>query len=280
MDTFDTLAPIFAITAIGWLLRRSAFLPPECFRGMNRLTFYVGLPALLFVKVATAGPGGSRMLPVMWVMLAALALLILIGYAASWAMRLPRRSIGAFVQACWRGNLAYVGLPVILYSLPGGETAGGGSWEGLAILAIAPVIPVYNVLGVLVLLAPGAGEARVSPWRLILRGLTNPLVIACIAGALFPLAGWTLPHSVSRTCDALGQMALPLALLGLGATLGAAGWRGSRRAAVVAAAIKCGLAPLIGWGVGLALGLGPEEMRIALIYLATPSAALSFVMAE
>jgi predicted permease len=56
--------------------------------------------------------------------------------------------------------------------------------------------------------------------------------------------------------------------------LGAA-WRNPLASALV----KTALSPLLGWGVGRALGLGPAELKMVLILLACPTAIISYTMA-
>ena len=146
---------------------------------------------------------------------------IILGYLVALLLRLPRVSVGAFVQGAYRSNLAYVGLPVVLLSLAASHSQPMSGGDSLAVLAIAFLIPVYNLTAVVVLLAgrpmePGAGHAA----RQILRAMvTNPLVLSCAAGLLFVAFGWKLPPVIRQTCATLGQMGTPLALLSIGASL-------------------------------------------------------------
>jgi len=66
----------------------------------------------------------------------------------------------------------------------------------------------------------------------------------------------------------------------IGATLAYSRVSGRKNFAFVASIIKVALTPLIGFAIALLIGLGSGETRIALIYLACPTAVLSFIMAE
>ena len=59
MHVLDTLAPVFAVIALGAALRRTGFVSDELLRGLNRVVYWVALPALLFGKIATAPEIGS-----------------------------------------------------------------------------------------------------------------------------------------------------------------------------------------------------------------------------
>jgi len=74
-------------------------------------------------------------------------------------------------------------------------------------------------------------------------------------------------------------MTTPLALLGVGATLSLTALRGRWAQAAGAALVKVGVAPLVGYLLVTVFGLSPIELRIAMIYLATPTATASYVMA-
>ena len=54
MYVINTLAPVFLVIALGALLRRSGLLSADLVGGITRLAYWVGLPALLFYKIATA----------------------------------------------------------------------------------------------------------------------------------------------------------------------------------------------------------------------------------
>jgi hypothetical protein len=110
--------------------------------------------------------------------------------------------------------------------------------------------------------------------------LTNPLILACAAGLVFVAFGWKLPPVVRQTCAIVGQMTAPLALLGVGGALTFASLRNRLVPATAASVIKVAIGPLIGYFVARWLMLSPTELRVAMIYLATPAAAASHVMAQ
>jgi malate permease and related proteins len=253
MVVINVLTPIVVLIALGFALRRSGFLPAEFFRQANTLVYWFGLPALLFVEMATAAPEFDAALRIVAVLALVAGLCIVAGYLAGWRLRLPRRSSGAFVQGAFRGNLTYVGLPVVLYAL---QATGNGShsFQSLALLAVTPIIPLYNVLAVLVLLgADGGGQTSVAQQGgKLLRGVaSNPLIIACVAGIAYAYS--------------------PLRLRDI---------RAGGRTATAAALIKVTLAPLAGLAIASVLGLSGPELQITLLYLAMPTATASYVIAE
>src|SRR5690606_20272906 len=108
--------------------------------------------------------------------------------------------------------------------------------------------------------------------------LTNPILISCLAGLLVSLSGWSLPSLFQRTLTAVGQMALPLALICIGGTLHATRLRGSLRFALIGSLMKVVLVPAIGWLLAWWVGLSAEHARIMLLLLACPTASVSYVL--
>ncbi len=284
MNVVNTLAPIFLIVMIGLLLRRTGFFSAEAFRQTNRLVYWVGLPALLLVKTAQPIESAGTAIRIFLVLLGGMIACTIAGYLIGLLLRMPGKALGAFVQGGYRGNLAYVGLPVVLFALEGASGQATAAHESLAIIAIAPLIPIYNAVGVVVLLL-GHDDAADMHWWVRLRKLlvnvaTNPLVLACVGGLLLATLGWRLPLSIDRTLVSVGNTSLALSLLGIGGMLTFGGMHRQALRSIIAASIKVGLAPLAGFFIGRAIGLDPPSLLVAMLFLATPTAVASYIMAE
>jgi len=274
----NILAPVFLIIAIGAGLQRTNFVSANFLREANRVTYWLGLPALLFSELAGSfrhAQGAGLMLGVM---LAATGLAVFAGYLVAWLRRVPGAAAGTFVQGGFRGNLAFVGLPII-YAMPDTPLAWGVSVRTAAILTVAPMMVVYNIAGVIVLLLSQhrLGWAMLGPFLKQLA--TTPPLLATLAGIGYALAGWTLPQAVDKALTSLGEMALPLGLLGVGGSLVTVRLGGAWRTPLAAALVKTVVAPALGWAVGRALGLGALELKMVMIFLACPTAVISYTMA-
>ncbi|MHC5040104.1 MAG: AEC family transporter, partial [Planctomycetota bacterium] len=237
---------------------------------------------LLFQKTAGAEVRFGESMKITLLLLAGTAASLLLGVAVGFALRLPRPSMGAFVQGAFRGNYVYVGLPVILYGLAGVACPYAGGYESLVFLAIAPLVPLNNVAAVLVLLAgqeksPGKGK---GPVRLLLGVITNPLILSIAAGVAWSMNGWPLPVALSRAMELMGQIALPLALFSTGASLSLGEVRGTLFPAAAASLIKVAAAPALGLIFATVAGYTGAGMKVGILLLACPTAVISFVMAE
>lgn len=275
MYVLETLMPIFILVGLGAFMRRINFLSEDFFKGINKLTFYVGLPILLFHKIALAkfavGDAGKILL----VMTFAMTVVIPIGYILALLLRLQKSSIGTFVQSCFRCNMTYVGLPVVLYTFSGREDYAGQ----LATLSLAPLIPYTNIISIIILARSNKTKEH-SFMPLIWKSLTTPVVLACLAALPFSIFSVVLPKIIDRSFQALGNMALPLALLSIGSSLTFEKIKGNLPIAITASLVNVIILPVLGLLLSLFLNMNNMEIMIALILLACPAASSSYIMVQ
>ena len=280
MHVLNTLVPVFLVMGLGAALRRGRFFSDAFVQGTNRLVYWVGLPCLLFRSLAGARDLGGGA-PVAVVVLGGMVACVAVALGAGRLLRLHAERVGTFVQGAFRANIAYVGLAVVSLAHPGAPHARAME---LAVIVLALTAPVYNVVAVGALLASRHRLARAAVGRLVVGVVTNPIILACAAGLAFALltrpAGAALPPVVDQSLAWIGQFALPLALLGIGAALATTRIRGRAAPALVAAVIKVGVGPAAGVALAALLALGPVETRVALLMLACPTATASYVLAD
>ncbi|HEY8899512.1 MAG TPA: AEC family transporter [Chthoniobacterales bacterium] len=280
MVIFDTLAPILLLIALGSLLAHLKFLGRGFMADLNKLVFWIALPALIFVGVAGIDHSTSRTLSLIGLMALTTFLMIGLGWFTGRALRLPPGVDGTLAQSAYRGNLAYIGVPVLAYAFAALPPEIRRETMTTALLVMTSMTALYNVLAVIVLKG-SQHNLGADSLSLIARSVaTNPLIIACVSGLLFPLFGWHLPVFASRTLETLGAAAVPVALLCIGGSLATISLRGRRTAIVAASVLKVFISPLVAWALCRAMGFSGSELRIAVVLAATPTAAASFVMAE
>jgi malate permease and related proteins len=281
MQIVNSLAPVFLLIGLGTILVRSGFLQKDFLRGMNDLAYWIGLPSVIFLEISRAelGRGGFSM--VLLVCMSGTLIALAGGLATAFLLRLPRASGGTFLQASFRGNLAFIGLPVVLFAFRD-ATAVPDLEKTLsaAVLVLAPMIIFFNVASVVALYSAHVATTGQLAKKVFRQLVTNPLIIASVAGLAAALLQVALPPFLDRSVEALSRMALPLALLCIGGSLAVVPVKGSLSAAFAAALIKVAVAPLGGLAVGLALGLDKHLLLVAVIYLACPTAAASYVLAR
>lgn len=276
MAVLPSLAPVFLVILTGFALRRLGLMREELVAGTNRLCFYVGMPAMLIDKLATAHFDAEVFGAPSFVMIAGMGSCIVIAYLFGWLLRSPRSSLGALVQGSYRSNLAFVGLSLLINIT--GSSRAPEVLTGVMLMAV--MVPLYNIIATIILSPAGVGHPLAIIKRTLISVFRNPLVVSIIAGIAWSY--WRLPMPVwaGRTLEALGQMSLPLALLGIGATLRLEHFGGRARLIAAAVSIKCLLGPAIGWGLGRMAGLSDDQILVIMVMLGCPTAAASFIMAD
>lgn len=279
MHVLNSLIPVFLVIALGKALTRAPFFNADLGRNLNRLTYWIALPALLLDKITNATFNADEVSRISFLLIIATICSALVGVLFAKLLKLDRRKSGAFVQGSSRANNAFVGLPVILYSMSGTAP----HIEALATIALAPPIVFYNIFSVTVLLAYGERRQRsaTAAAGLFFKQLfTNPLLLSCAAGLLMNMAGIHFPTAVGRTLTTLGSSALALALLSIGSSLSFKGLNQGLIHSFLSSSIKVFFQPLIGFGLALLIGLPAIDRQILLIYLACPTAVASYVLAD
>ena len=272
---FTSILPVCLLVLLGAVLNRSRCLPDEFFTQLNRLGFWLLLPSLLFCTIAKAPEqAGGTGLRIGLLLCACSVLVTLAGWLVSRILGLSGESARSLMQAAMRGNLAYTALPILLFSF--GDKSPAAS---VAAFALAPAIPFYNVWAVLILTRSGGGGLN-HVLRTLIAVLRNPLIIGCGLGLLLMKSGLHLPAGIFKVTEELGRAALPCALMALGAGLTPARLRASFWPALAATALKLLAMPLIGYLLARAVGFGGNTLLITLLYLASPCAVTSYVMAD
>ncbi len=279
MNVLNSLLPIFLLIALGKGLTRTSFFTSDLARNINRLTYWVALPALLIDKISSASFSFNEVSRISLLLILSTLLSIGVAYLVARLLKIERKALGTFIQGSARANNAFVGLPVILYAMSGMRPG----LEAVATVALAPAIIFYNLISITVLLAHG-DRKQIHPAataKLYARQIfTNPLIIACAIGLILNATSLHLPQVLHRSLTSLGNMALGLALLTIGSSLSFAGIRHGLKRSLAAASIQVFVQPLIGFALARIWNLPTIDRQILLIYLACPAAVASYVLAD
>ena len=270
MTILSGLLPVFLILALGVAARRVGLVDAVAAAGLNRLVANLALPAFLVVEIGTSTLRVSLSPRLVGAVLATTVVVTLLALGVGLLMKLPTRQRGVLAQASMRGNVAYVGFPVILAAL------GQAGLRSAAVTA-ALLIPLMTLIAVVVL-----EHFRTQHDRrgfLLLKVFGNPLVVASLLGLVLAAAEWRPWGWLERTLNVLADFALPAALLALGAQLEIRRWRGVWRQAATAALLKVIVLPLLGWWLLVELGSSAAETAVGVLLLATPTAISSYPVA-
>jgi hypothetical protein len=274
VDILTIVLPVFLVIVLGYLLKRLELIDANFLFQTNRLVYYICLPLLLFYKIGTANffANFNGALVIGSALAIAAGFFLSYGYAA---MRgYPPAARGAFSQGAFRGNLAYMGLAIVInaYGEAGFTRAG---------ILMGFLVPVLNLFAVLALLLPhrrsDGGQGAVF-WVKQLIG--NPLIIASFAGIAWSYLQLPVPVILDRSLHIATGMTLPLALIAIGGSFSLEKLKGDLVRAAFATGFKLIWLPLIAAGLLMLLGVGGQDLAIGVLFAGTPTATATYIMAH
>ncbi|HAH09527.1 MAG TPA: hypothetical protein DCL54_12905 [Alphaproteobacteria bacterium] len=271
LDFIASLLPVFGLIVLGAVLRRLNFPGDAFWVPLEKLTYFVLFPALLFHAIAGADFAGAPIGRLGLILAAAMVLIAVILVAAKPALRTSGPAFTSIFQGAVRWN-SFVALAAIsaLYGKEG---------LTLAAVAIAVMVPIANVLSVLALTRYAAAGS--PSWSLIGgQLLRNPLLQACAAGIAVQMLSVPVPEPVLVAADMLGKASLALGLLAVGSSLDLAVARLEAANVAIASVLKLLVSPVIVTLLAMPLGLGGTAFGCALICASVPGAASSYILAK
>ncbi|MBC4013942.1 AEC family transporter [Siccirubricoccus deserti] len=267
----DVFVPPFGAMLAGVLLRRWLLREDAIWAGIERLVFWVLLPALLVSAIGAvdlaALPLGGMAVVIWLALLAGAGLSLLLARAAG--------TDHAATTSVFQGSIRFnqlMGFSIIsgLY---------GSIGTSLGAIATGLIVPFVQVLVTLVFALGKADGQRLSPRRVLRQLAANPLLLACLAGFAVALLGG-LPAGLRPLLATFGHASVALGLLCVGAALSPSAIRGRLPLQLVTAGLKLAVMPLLTLGIGQALALEPLALATAVVFMGLPTATTSYVMAR
>ncbi len=263
MNVASLLIPTFALVLIGYLLRRYGGFSRPFWSDLERLIYYVLFPALLFGALASRPLELGQAAPMIYTGAIFIVAGMILGYGARWLFRLTPIAFASAYQCSFRFN-GYIGFALLgsLYGQDGIAAFG---------LLVGFMVPLANVASVWALAHHGQGRL----WREI---LTNPLILSTFSGLVWAWLGLPLPGMVDTTLEFLGQAALPMGLIAVGAGLRIVISGHQMGALVYLTAVKLLAVPAIAWWVGGLFDLQAEYLAAAVVMAALPTASSAYIL--
>jgi predicted permease len=273
MPTIATIIPIFAIIALGALVRRWGFIPDTFLGPANRLVYYFAIPAMIFRAIAGASLQQELNPGILLVTLACVLTVCAAVFAAACLARMKPSRRGTFSQCSFHGNLGYVGFAVIFYYLGDSGLVRGSILAGFIMI-------LQNLLSVVVLQIDADDDSQGGYLkRFVGRVLINPVILSALLAIAYAAMGLPLPEILNRALKILGGLALPMALLLIGASLSFSLVRNQLAGALVTSFIKILVMPALGSAVFFYFNYSSADILPAMILLAAPPATMTYVFA-
>jgi len=271
--TANTVAPVFIIVAVGYFSKKTKIINENFVDVTSKFVFSISLPAFIFLKIIELDLNKALAVDQILYIYSATILSFILVWLFSTPFIKDGKDKSSFIQGAFRGNFAIIGLAIIS-NLFGREALG----EATIILAV--LLPLYNVLAVIALTVPLRKEKKINLKSVLFEILFNPLILAVIFAIPFSYFNLKLPALAEITGTFLSDIALPLALIGIGGSLNIENIKKASVLAFTASAIKLIAIPLIFTLGAYLLDYRGKDLGIMFVLFACPTAIVSFIMAE
>jgi len=272
MSFLIALSPVMVLIIIGYVLRKSAFLPETAWGGIEKLTYYILFPSLLIHTLSRQNLQGSDWQSMLLVVVGTLLISAIV--LVVWHL-LGRSDSDATFTSIFQGGVrfnTYIALAVAqgLYGAAGLAT---GS------IVVGFMVVLINIACISVFVIWGNSAAK--SMRAFMRELLiNPLIIACIIGWGLGLSGIGLPGFSEDILEIIGRAALPLGLLAVGAALRLDMIKGHSRAIMKSSLVQFVLKPAAAAALIHYSGVSGVAAVVLILVFITPTAPSAYILAR
>lgn len=270
LTTFtNSILPVFAILAIGFIMGRTAWVSGDEARGANRIAFLTMQPALIFSLMV-----GIDMQAFDFSALAIYTLAEIITFTIGYLI--ARKVFGRDLREAILLGMALIFVNSLLYIWPisfliYGEAA---ALPITAIVALDSSITFGAFIIAMEVTSGGSGGTRAALGAMA----RNPVLMAIVIGAALNLANVPVPEPILTFADFVGRAAAPLTLFVLGVILSQSPLMpGAIDSTFIA--IKLVGFPLLVWLGMTILSPGHAWLELFLVCAAGPSGAMAFALA-
>lgn len=208
LDSLLSVLPVVLLFALGYGLQKLRFFTPSSIADMKKLVSHLALPALMFQAFSSIEIQASYMTLVVIIFFTC-AFMVLMGRILAKPVGVPSPFFSFMMGGFEMGMLGYA----LFLSLYGQEHLGK-----MALIDLGQVVFVFFVLMALLIKERDGVQ---SPWMLIRRFVTSPVIIAIFAGIVtslvkdFVTAG-ALLKSLGSFIAMMASLTVPLIAITIG----------------------------------------------------------------
>ncbi|MDD5660147.1 MAG: AEC family transporter, partial [Actinomycetota bacterium] len=202
------------------------------------------------------------------------AIFIAIVFFSVCFLRIRKKTKGAMAISSFRCNMAFVGIPIVIAAF--GDIAAAKSS-----IIIGFMTPVNIIFAIIFLKILGGEEKKKSYGKLFIDFIKDPLLITSILGILVSYFRISIPKPVMDLLSIMAGLAVPLALLTIGASFQVSHFRQNLRYLISASALKLIVEPIIAFLIGnYVFNIGAIDTTVTVILFAMPLAVAAYIMGK
>jgi predicted permease len=280
LQIFQTVAAFALVVLVCLGLKRQGVIQEEHNPIFTGLLTKAAIPAAIVYHLALNRVSAQQALMVVPIMVA-VCICVAVAWVAARLLRLDRGRTGALMLASGFSSSTLIGYPLVQYAFPGDP---GAMTDAILISELGMGLPIFT-LGVGIAVYWGASGSDPAARRRALGSYFRSPIFAALVVGLFlaplgfdPTQPWLAP--LFSACSMIDAAIALLSCLILAVELRLDyDWRPLLVLLAVAAVIKLGLQPWLGYGQTHIFGLTWQQSEVLILESAMPSAILGVVFA-
>lgn len=274
MAIISIVFPLLFMAVLGYILTTRSVFSKEQIGGISLFTFYLCIPAFLFINMYQADLNKSFNINA----LISFYLPVLVAYGIGFLLfyfvrRGHQQRIGnsaAYGLGCSYSNTILVGLPIIVGAL-------GQEMMGNVFIIITFHSALLFSLTFILALSRNKAEFKAGPF---IKGIVfNPIVMSISLGLAFNLLQIPLADNLASGIDLLSQPALACALFVLGANLSFYKIAKDWKLALMASLVKLIFLPALVYALGSMFRLEANLLAVLVLLSASPLGINAYLVA-
>jgi predicted permease len=207
----ETVLPLFLVIGIGLIFSRTKVFTPQWIDILNKYALYIGFPALVIASLMNLEPNKELFTQLIIHTSVYTVTCMLLAFPLAKLFRLSRNMLRTLFLILPFGNFAYLGIPVLQ------STYGDNILPTAAILS---AIYLFWLLTLGLVLIEAFGDDKISPRKLLLSLIQNPLLLSVFVGLAIGLFKVELPFIAEKTITLFSNSVTAIILFALGLFLG------------------------------------------------------------
>ena len=274
LDVISVTVPIFSIIAIGYFFRRKGVITEAAVPELNSIAYYLGLTTLVFTSIVKYDLKEIFNIGIIKTIYTTFAIFIVIIFFIVYFLKINIKTKGAMAVSSFRCNMAFIGIPIII-------AAFGDIAAAKTAIIIAFMTPVNVIFAIIFFKVLGGDANKKNYGRFLLDFIKDPILIASILGILFSYFRIIIPVPIMNLLNILAGLAVPLALLTIGASFRFSHIRKNLKLLIPASVLKLLVEPFIAFFIGRYLfKIGAVNVSITVILFAMPLAVAAYIMGK
>ena len=276
-SVFYNVLPIFLIALLGSVIRRKWLTSGEFWRGLEKLSFYILFPTVLFEYSAKVDLNSSEFLRLTAALITSILIVAIMLILYQTKRPYSRVQFTSVFQGATRyNNYIFFALGAALFGT-----------EGLTIVAtISPYLLILtNIIAVMSFThyIPKSGGTSTKRKNLLLMIKSigaNPFVLASIAGVTFNYLQLTLNVGIEKTIHSLANSALAIGILIVGAGIKLKVAPEHFKQVIFASGVKLIFMPVITFIVLWLMGITGTAKSVGILFSCLPCASSSYILSR